>query len=168
MSGLHLYELTDQFKSLELLASSDDLPPEVIRDTIEGVEGQWKDKAVAVAAYILDAEAKADSIKAAAKAMQERATRLENRAASLRQYLMFNMLATGTSKVDHDLMTLKIVNNPQTVVVDDPALVPPELMEQKPAPPPTPDKRRIGWQFKAGIDVPGCHVEQGQRVEIKP
>lgn len=168
MSGLHLYELTDQFKSLELLASSDDLPPEVIRDTIEGVEGQWKDKAVAVAAYILDAEAKADSIKAAAKAMQERATRLENRAASLRQYLMFNMLATGTAKVDHDLMTLLLVNNPQTVVIDNPELVPAEFMVQKPPPPPAPDKKLIGQQFKSGVDVPGCHVEQGQRVEIKP
>lgn len=168
MSAMHLYELTDQFKALELLASSDDLPPEVIRDTIEGVEGQWKDKAVAVAAYILDAEAKADSIKAAAKAMQERASRLENRAASLRQYLMFNMLATGTSKVDHDLLTLKIVNNPQTVVIDDPALVPAEFMVQKPPPAPMPDKKLIGQYFKAGTEVPGCHVEQGQRVEIKP
>lgn len=56
MSGPALYELVAQHKSLEYLATSEDLPPEVVRDTLDGLEGELRDKAVSVAHFILNLE----------------------------------------------------------------------------------------------------------------
>ena len=76
MSALTLYQLTGQFRELEALADSDDLPPEVIRDTLEGLTGELEVKAISVAAFTRNLEASADMIDEAAKAMQTRARRL--------------------------------------------------------------------------------------------
>ena len=48
-----LYELTTQHRELEALAdTTDDLPPEVIRDTLEALEGTIQQKAISVAAFV--------------------------------------------------------------------------------------------------------------------
>ena len=86
--SLRLFEITQQFKALEGLQDSDDLPPEVIADTLEGIIGTFEEKAVAVAKFILSLEAAAEDIEAAAEAMHQRATRIKNRADSVRQYLL--------------------------------------------------------------------------------
>lgn len=170
MSSMALYELVSQHRSLEALATSDDLPPEVIRDTLEGLEGELRDKAVSVAHFILNLESVADSIDAAIEQMMARKLRLEQRASSLLDYLLFNMIAAGISKVDSPYFTLTVKTNPPTVVVDSERLIPAEYM-RTPAPsvtpPSSPDKAAIAAAFKAGIDVPGCHVEQRQRLEVK-
>lgn len=166
--SMHLYEITERFQSLTALADSDDVPADVIRDTLESINAEWDDKAEAVAAFILNLEASAASIEAVAKAQAERARRLSARADQIRAYLLFQMQATGRTKLDRDALTLAIRNNPQTVIIDDPAAVPAAFMVQKPPPPPAPDRVAIGRAFKAGEEVPGCHVEVNQRLEIKP
>lgn len=167
---MKLYELVGQYRSLEALESSEDLPPEVIRDTLEGLEGQLQDKATNVGLFIRNLESTADAIDEAAETMRERGARLRKRAQSLSDYLQFNMLAAGISKVESPYFTLKIKTNPPTVVVDSESLVPAEYMTQPeplPPPPPRPDKKAIAAAFKAGEEVPGCHVEQRQRLSIE-
>jgi hypothetical protein len=167
---MKLYELANQFKSLELLESTDDLPPEVIRDTLEGLEGQLQDKATNVALFIRNLESTADAIDAAADKMRSRGSRLRERAQSLNEYLLFNMQATGISKIESPFFTLTVRNNPATVVIDSENLIPAEFMrtpEPAPPPKPTPDKSAIARAIKSGAEVPGAHTEQRQRLEIK-
>ena len=47
---MKLFEITQQFRELEKLELDDDIPPEVIRDTLEGLTGDFTEKAVQVAA----------------------------------------------------------------------------------------------------------------------
>jgi hypothetical protein len=165
-----LYELTAQYRALEALESSDDLPPEVIRDTLDGLTGQLQEKATNVALFIRNLESVADAIDEAAATMQARGTRLRARAQSLQQYLLFNMQAAGISKVESPYFELIVKKNPPTVVIDSESLIPAEYMTQPeplPPPPPRPDKKAIAAAFKAGEEVPGCHVEQRERLEIK-
>lgn len=166
MTDLHLYEISERYRELQMLAESDDLPPEVIRDTLEGIEGEWEDKAEAVAAYIQNIEAAAEAKAEAAKAMQARAKMLEKRAESLRQYLLLQFQFMGKTRVERPMFSLVLKNNPQSVVVDNPEQVPVEFMVQKPPPPPTVDKKLVGQAIKAGQEVPGCHAEVSQRVDI--
>jgi hypothetical protein len=168
MSALHLYQITERFQSLNALADSDDIPADVIRDTLESVNAEWDDKAEAVAQLILNLESSALSIEAAAEAQAERARRLAARADQLRAYLLFQMQATGRPKLERDAITIAVLNNPQKVVIDNQADVPAAFMVQKPPPPPAPDRIAIGKAFKAGESVAGCHVEVNQRLEIKP
>jgi hypothetical protein len=165
-----LYELVAQHRSLEALESSDDLPAETIRDTLEGLEGQLQEKAVSVAHFVRNLESTADAIDEAAEAMRMRGTRLRKRAQSLQDYLLFNMQAAGITKIDSPYFTLIVKKNPPTVVIDSENLIPAQYMRQPDPPPPpkpVPDKKAIGDAFKAGEDVPGAHTEQRERLEIK-
>lgn len=167
---MKLYELTAQYKSLELLESSEDLPPDVIRDTLEGLQGLLQDKATNVGLFIRNLESTADAIDEAAESMRLRGTRLRERAQSLQDYLLFNMQATGITKIESPFFTLSLRNNPPTVVIDSEADVPEKYKVQPPTPPTPPmrpDKKAIADAFKAGREVPGCHVETRQRLEIK-
>lgn len=168
MSGPALYELVAQHKSLEYLATSEDLPPEVVRDTLDGLEGELRDKAVSVAHFILNLESVADSIDAAIEQMMARKLRLEKRAASLQEYLLFNMIAAGIQKVDSPYFTLTVKKNPPSVVIDSENLIPARFMKDPPPPPPPMvNKAAIAKAIKEGQEVPGAHLEQYQRLEIK-
>lgn len=167
---MKLYELVGQYRALEALESSDDLPAEVIRDTLEGLEGQLQDKATNVGLFIRNLMSTADAIDEAAETMRLRGERLRKRAQSLNEYLKFNLQASGISKVASPYFTLRLKKNPPTVIIDSENLIPAKFM-RTPAPPPppkpTPDKKAIGDAIKAGEEVPGAHTEQYERLEIE-
>ena len=163
-----LYELTQQHRELERLAdTTDDLPPEVIRDTVEALEGAIEAKAVSVAAVVRNLETHAGLIRDAAKQLAERAARAEKRAESLKAYMLFCLQASGISKVTAPEYTISVRNNPEAVRIADDAELPPEFLVQPPPPPPRPDKTAIKAALKSGRDVPGCWLEAGQRLEIR-
>lgn len=164
-----LYSLTEQLRELQALADSDtDIPEDVLRETLEGLQGALEVKATNVARFVRNQESLADAIEGAAKQMRERAARVRRRTDSMRQYLLANMALAGISRIENAELVLAIRKNPPSVVIDDAAQIPAEYMrEPEPPPPPAPDKKRIGDALKAGTAVPGCRIEQGQRLEIK-
>ncbi len=165
--NLRLYEIAERFKSLEILESSEDLPPDLIRDTLESLECDFRDKAINVAYYIGNLRASADAIKAAAERQLDRAKRLADRADSLQSYLQFNMIGTGQTQIDCEHFVLKIAKNPPTVIIDHEASIPEKYWVQPDAPPKRLDRVAIGADIKAGIEVPGARRESFQRLEIK-
>jgi hypothetical protein len=167
MTSLKLYEIANQFRELESLADSGDLPPEVIRDTLEGLQGDMQQKGVAVAQFIRNLDVNADVIDEAAKAMQQRANRLRKRAESVKAYLLFNMQATGITKIEAPEFVIALRNNPEAVEIAEGAQIPDELMVRPEPPPPRPDKVKIKAALKAGQNVDGCRLVAGQRVEIR-
>lgn len=167
MSAVRLYELANQYQGLQLLADSGDLPPEVIRDTLEGLTGDLQEKAVNVAKFTLDLEAGAEAIEAAAKAMTERARRVRKRADSIRAYLLFNMQATQITRIECPEFTLAIRKNPEAVMLADDVQLPPEFLTQPEPPAPRADKKLLKEALKAGREIRGAWLESGERLEIK-
>lgn len=166
-----LYSLTEQLRELQALADSDaDIPDEVLRDTLEGLEGAVEVKASNVARFVRNQESLADAIEGAAKQMRERAARVRRRTDSMRLYLLANMTGAGITRIENAELVLAIRKNPPSVVIDDESAVP-DGFKALPPPPPPPvphvDKKRVADAIKAGASVPGCHLEQGQRLEIK-
>lgn len=164
---MRLYEITARFQELEALATSEDIPPDVIRDTLDAVEGEWRDKAIAVAAFIRNLEHAADGIARAADDQYKRADRFSKRAAGLRQYLLLNMQSTNIREIDSELFELRVRDNPATVVIDDERQVPEEFWKQDPPPPRHLSRVEIAAALKSGDEVPGCRLERSQRLEIK-
>ena len=162
-----LYQLTHNKAEFELLAESEDLPPELIADTLEGLEGAIEAKAQNVAAFTRNLESSAAAIREAGKAMLARADRLDKRAESIRQYLLANMQFAGITRVECPWFTIAVRNNPPSVVIDDEQALPAEFMVQPDPPPPRPDRKAIAAAIKAGTEVPGAHLAQSQRIEIK-
>jgi hypothetical protein len=170
MGAVTLYSLVDKHRALELLADSDDIPPEVIRDTLEGLDGEIREKSVSVAHFIRNCESTAEAIEEAAQQMLARAKRLKSRAQSVNDYLLFQLQAAGISKVESPYFTLQVKKNPPAVVIDSENLIPAKFMRTPaplPPPKPAPDKAAIAAAIKAGEEVPGAHSAQGERLEIK-
>src|SRR5690606_11523837 len=164
---MKLYELVGQYRALEQLETTDDIPAEVIQDTLEGLTGQLQEKATNVALFIRNLDATADAIDDAAAKMKYRAGVLRRRAESLKEYLLFNMQSSGITKIDSPYFTLSVRTNPPSVVIDNEEEIPEEYKVQPPPPPPRIDKQAIARDIKAGTEVPGCHTEQRQRLEVK-
>ena len=167
-----LFALVEQHRSLLALADSEaDIPEEVINDTLEGLQGELQVKAQSVARFIANQDAMADAIDNAAAAMAVRAKRLRSRTEYLRNYLLVNMQAAGIQKLDSPELVVQVKKNPPAVVVFDEASVPAEFMvtpAPPPPPPPRPNKAAIKDALKSGVEVPGCRLEQGVRLEVKP
>ncbi len=164
--SLKLFELSAQYKSLEALAETDDLAPEFIADTLDALTGQFEDKAVAVAKFILSLEAAAEDIEAAAEAMHQRAARIEKRAESIRQYLLLNLQVVDAKRIETSELVIRRQLNPVAVRITDEHAVPADYWRQLPAPLPVIDKKLIKDSIQNGIEVPGAYLEAGEHVRI--
>jgi hypothetical protein len=165
-----LYQLVEQYRSLEALDASEDLPLEVIQDTLEGLTGELTVKATNVARYILNVESMADAVDGAAKQMKLRAERMRKRADSIREYLKANMQGAGITKIEAVEFVLSLKKNPASVIIDNEAEIPPAFkVTPEPPPPPQPraDKALIKKAINSGMTIAGCHLEQAERLEIK-
>lgn len=164
---MKLYEIAKQYSALEALEASEDLPAEVIRDTLEGLEGDLRDKCTNVALFSRNLVAAADAIEEAAGKMFGRAEILRQRAKSLDAYLLLNMQATGITKVECPWFTITRKANPPAVIIDHEGSIPEKFWRQPETPPKVIDRKAIAAAIKAGEEVPGCHANNGERLEIK-
>lgn len=166
LSTLRLYQIADDFLNvLEALAELEDLPPEAIADTLEGLSGTFQDKAANVAAYIRTLDAEAAAIADARKAMERRQSALERHANRLRDYLKGQMERTGIPRVKNSWVNVRIQPNPPSVVIEDETMLP-ERFKQ----PVTTVKLlrcNIARALKAGEPVFGARLEQTTRLVIQ-
>lgn len=164
---MKLYELSAQYQELQSLEASDDLPAEVILETLDALDGDLRDKSVNVALFAENLRATATEIIARAAAMEERAKRLLARADSLQSYLQLNMVACGITKIECPYFTLQLKSNPASVVIDHQGSIPEKFWRQPEAPPKVLDRKAIAAAIKSGEEVPGAHTVNAQRLEIK-
>ncbi|ABA56555.1 MULTISPECIES: siphovirus Gp157 family protein [Nitrosococcus] len=165
MSTLRLYAIADDYlEVLEGLAEIDDLPAEVITDTLEGLQGAFEVKARHVAAYIRSLEAEASAIKEARKAMEQRERSMMRHVKRLRGYLETHMERTGITRIKSPELSLRLQASPPKVVIDNEEQVPARYKEIR-----TETvllKSSLGETLKDGEYVPGAHLEQSKRLVI--
>ncbi len=162
---IKLYDLTtDYLEALDALAEIEDLPPEVIADTLEGLAGPWEEKALNVARYVRNLEAEAAAIDEAKKRMDARGKSTANQAARLKAYLKAELERTGLKPKAPDL-ALRLQNNPPSVTIDDTALIPDDYRRTETVT--TLLKAEIGTALKAGEVIPGARLVRSQRLVIQ-
>lgn len=167
MMPLALYKLADQYVEAAQRMADLELDEQTVADTLEGLAGEVEVKATNVAMFVRNLEVSAEAIKSAEADMAARRKAIENRAKRIRQYLQEQMARTGITKIECPHFKLSIRSNPPAVVIDAEGQIPEEFMRQAPPPPPAPDKKALADALKSGREVPGCHLESGQRLEIK-
>jgi len=106
---MKLYEITNDMRELQALVDSEELTPEMIADTMEALDIQFKDKALAalkVRQHLLAEAAEID--KEIARLASLKAVP-ENNANRITEYIKNNMLALEADKLDLGLfkVTLK-------------------------------------------------------------
>ena len=157
-----LYELTQQYKQLQEIA--DDLDPMVLKDTLESIEESIEDKAENTAKLIRSWEAEAKAIKEEEERLANRRKALENRASNTKAYLFEQMKIAGLDKVKRPTLTVSIANNPPSVEVIDPNLIPSLFMIDQD---PVIDKKALLTALKNGAEIDGCAIKQGKGLRIK-
>ena len=162
-----LYLLSNEYRDLQAKLLESEYDEQTIADTLEAMSGDLTTKAVDVAKFIKNLDATAEAIKQAEKEMAERRKTIEKKAESIRNYLLVNMQSCDMTKIECPYFALTIKKNPPSVVIDDVNEIPSHLFTFPEPPPPSPDKKEIAKLLKDGIDVPGAHLEQNERIEIK-
>lgn len=164
--SLKLFEITAQLREFEKISESEDIPAEVIRDTLEALSGDFETKAVNVAKFILELESRAYAIANAAKRQAERAKRIEKRADAIRAYLLWSLQCVDRKKIETEDLVIRRQENPVAVHITDEKLLPVNFWYQPPPPPPQIDKKALKEALQSGADVSGAFLEQGEHVRI--
>lgn len=162
--SLTLYQIADQYRAA--LAELDPALPEA-RAALDALAGSLASKATSIGAYVLELEAEAAALKAAAERLTERRRSAERRAAYLREYLREQMESCGLCEItsaDHTVR-LRLRACPPAVELDDslPDL-PAEYWRERVIR--EPDKARILEDLREGVIVPGARLVRRRRVEI--
>jgi hypothetical protein len=162
-----LYQITSQHRELQRLAEETDIDGQIIVDTLEGLIGDFDERANAIGMVVGNLESSADAIAEAAKAMAARAARLRERARGIRTYLKINMEACGFTKISSPYFVISLRMNPPRVDIVDEAAIPDEFREWPEPPPPSIDRRKLLDALKEGRVIPGASIAQDSRIEIR-
>lgn len=161
-----LYELAKEFKEAESALEDMDIPEDAVRDTLESLQMGISDKILAVAHYIMNEEAVLSAIDIAIRDMKKRALRKSKRVIWLREYLMINMKTSRINKIEYPSAVVSIEPNPHRVSVLDEKMIPEEFWEMK-EPIRNLNKKAVMSAIKGGVEVPGCALEQTERVCLR-
>lgn len=161
-----LFDIAAEYRAAAEKLADLDLDDQTLADTLESIGGDLQVKATNTAKVALSLESMAAQIKDAEAQMKRRREAMERRAAGIRRYLHDGMLAAGVQRIETPWFRLSIKTNPPAVEVFDASMVPVEFTKIPEPPPPAPDKTAIKAAIKAGIEVPGCRMTQGSRLDI--
>ncbi len=164
-----LYELAAQYHDDLVRLEQMELDEQTIQDTLEGMTGDLDEKVTNIAKFIRNLESSADAIKDAEAKMAARRKTINKKADHLKGYVLHHMLELGIKEISCPYFTVKPAKNPPALDVFDAKQVPDKFwITPPPPPPPAPamDKDAIKASIKAGNEVPGARMTQGQRLKI--
>ena len=119
---MNLYELTGSIREfMELCAQPEaELDQQIIKDTLEGLDGAYDDKVDGWCKVIKNLDAEAKALKEEAKRLQGRQKAIENNIERMKAALMESLKATGRTEAG-ELLKAKIQKNGGLlpVIVDD-------------------------------------------------
>lgn len=161
-----LYAITqDYMQAYDAMCDDEDLTEEAISDTLNGMGGEFDDKAIATAAIIKNMEADTEGLKDAEHNIYRRRCGLENRIDWLRNNLMSNMRTLGRNHIKHDEFEIKLRTNPESVLVMAEGVIPKEYYTVKYSK--VLDKERIRNDLKLGHEIPGVSLVRKTSLSIK-
>ena len=147
-----LHNISEQYLAIQ----DEDLPEDVIADTIEGLEGEFQVKAENIGLLTQNWQSEIEQLEAYKRTIEQKIKAKKNRIDSLKDYLRGNMEATGIIKIDCPLFAINCVQGRDMVAIDDESLIPDDYITVKDVT--SPDKRKILEDLKQGIDIPGVSL----------
>lgn len=143
-----LYEIKNEFNELLLMADEQGLSLDDIKDTMDGIEFEFEEKADSTAKMIKTLIADADSVKSEKDRLAKRETALRNSADNLKKYLETMMLEVKKKKFKTTLFSFNIQKNPKTVKVEVEELLPKKHLIKQPD---KVNRKQLLDDLKAGV-----------------
>jgi hypothetical protein len=160
---MRLYELTAQYAQLSD-AVEDGADDAALLTMLAEIDGALREKGANIGYMLKNYDAEIAAMKAEEKRIAEKRKARESMHERLNKYLLDNMIAGGIHQIDCPAFSIKVRENPPSVVIDDEKAIPAEYMRQPPA---VPDKRLMLDDMKNGVLIDGVRAERGHRLEIK-
>lgn len=151
-----LYEIANDFAKL----TDSDMDPEMIADTLEGIEWELEGKVENCLAVIKNELAYAESLKAESKKLAERAKSSELRADRIKEYIAASLETAGKKSMKAGVHQVTVRSPSKSVEITDSGAIPAEFVEYETNI--KPDKLAIKKQLEAGIEVPGAQIKTGK------
>lgn len=108
---MRLYEITGDILALQEMLENELDDPQVLQDTLEGVQGEYEFKLESYCKVIKNLESDAEALKNEAKRLTDKRKVLENNIDRLKKAMFESMKATNTPKVKGQLFTVAIQKN---------------------------------------------------------
>ena len=157
-----LYDIAKDY--IGLLES--DLPEEELKDCLESIGDAIEEKASNIVAVVETLESDTKAIDEQIKRLQTRKNAIVANNERLREYLRYNMEATGINKIKHPLFSITLGKPTVTADIFDADILPDDYVTVKTDI--SPDKRKILADLKNGVDIPGATLSEGKsRLLIK-
>ena len=156
-----LYELADDFNSLNSLVDDGELSVEDIEDTLESINASINDKVDATCMILKNIGESLPAIDAEIKRLQDRKKAIKNKEENIKNYLLTQLEVMGKKSVKTDLFSVTARKPVDKLVVDDPEKLPDNcvdvVMDIKPL------KSKIMDLLKDGEEVLGARIEPGKK-----
>lgn len=162
-----LYELTNELQELLALAEDPEMDPQMIQDTLEGLEGEIEVKAEGYGKVIAQMKADALALKGEIDRLSARKKTIEGNVDRITERLKMAMITMQKDKIETPLFKFTIRKNPPKLVVDaDPEGIPAAYwIPQEPKL----DSAKLKEDVKNGdkFALTIAHLEQGESLSIK-
>lgn len=151
-----LYEIANEYAELV----NSDMDAEMIADTLDGIKGEFEDKAENLLAIIKNELALSEMLKVEAKKLTERANACANRANNIKAYMAESLQTMDLKKLNAGVHTISLRKGVQSVQIDDLEKLPPEFVEY--VTDIKPDKNLIKEKLKLGQKIDGVTLVTGK------
>ncbi|EMW1017654.1 siphovirus Gp157 family protein [Serratia marcescens] len=156
-------DLAIEMKKLQALAEDGELTPEMIKDTLEGLEGMVGDKLDATMTVVRGFEGQASVCDAESKRLAARKKSWDNQAGLLRKYILECLLTSGSDTIKTDLNTFTARKGSPSLVIDDEELLPDDYVESFTEVVNRVKKDELKKAILDGTEIKGAHIETGPR-----
>lgn len=163
----NLYELSFAYRKAEeyLNQAEDDLELKYALDLLTELEVALEEKIENTAKVIKSYEAEAEKFKTEAKRLNDKAASYAKKSKLLKDWIHDSFHQNGIERIDGDLFTVALQNNPVSLDIESVDKIPKEyLIEQEPRV----DKRALLKDMKEhGVYVEGVNLKQDKHVRIR-
>ena len=160
-----LYELTEIYQNVWDLVNDEDADLEALEKALASVEEGIEGKAENTAKLIKSLEGNVTNIREEEKRLAGKRRAMENKIKNIKGYLESQLETMNIDRVQGELFTVALQNNPQSVKFIDEDLIPVEYKEEVVTV--KIPKKRILDDIKEGIEVPGVEVVQTKSLRIR-
>ena len=163
---MKLYEITNELQGIfDNIGEEGELTEEMLSN-LDGLQQDFEQKAISVAAYIKNVEAEETAIAEAIKDMSTRKQRLTKQVQGLTDYLQFNLQRLSISEIKSSpYFKIRLKQCPPSVDVFDENKIPAEFWREKVTT--SVDKIMLKEVLIEGVEVPGASIQRKIKLEIK-
>lgn len=160
---MKLYQISDAIRQALDHIELDEETGEILNaDELHAVEAEAADKIEATALYLRELDAEAKAVKDEADRMLARVKSMQKRSDYLKAMLLDALHATGKVKTGRVTVSIRTT---KAVEIAEGADLPEAYTTVKTTV--SPNKVAIKQALLDGVEVPGCHIEERESVQIR-